>query len=123
MNSAESQSSAQERVTIAMGVRDGPYRSERTVPAATRMASVSERRTWNTSESALPPSPPDLPATSVAPSTLAIMLTRTEGRDDGGRQVRRTAPPRSTGSTTSGRSWRTVSDSAAGPAPRHRVAA
>ena len=49
------------------------------MPAATSTASARERSAENSRLSALPPSPPDRPATVVAPSTLAIMLSRTEG--------------------------------------------
>src|SRR6266498_2705131 len=50
------------------------------VPAATSTTSAWERSTANSAWSAGLPKPPDTPATAVAPSMLAIMLSRTAGR-------------------------------------------
>src|SRR5262249_39762902 len=64
------------------------------------ITSATARTAPNTSLSAGPPRPPERPFTSVAPSTVAIMFTSTQGRSaDGG--VRSSAPYRATGSTSS----------------------
>ncbi len=60
--------------------RAGLYFSARAVPAPTRITSARLRSTWSSSRSAGPPSPPDRPSSSDAPSALAIMLARTQGR-------------------------------------------
>src|SRR5262249_49793691 len=73
-------SSWQERDTTAIGTVLGPYFSARTVPAPTRTKSASDRSMANTRRSASPPRPPEVAPKVLAPSTLAIMLTRTAGR-------------------------------------------
>src|SRR5438477_8532894 len=75
------------------------------VPAATRTTSANDRKTGNSALSAGPPSAPDTPFHDVPPSTLTIMLSRTEGRPSAcGRSAYTSSG--STASTPSGKSIR-----------------